>query len=174
MCSSLYGIWWLIDYDTTAFFFCSRRTQNKKAWAQQNSTIKTLFIRSWLVFITGWIASGNERGKRYSAGFSLYCFLKAKKSQKTFKWALQSFTVLRIKTPGTNEKHVSAGCRPHASVQHFYFIIIIIWSVAFVTAGCFCFISHSLSISYKLWLNVCSSGEHRLWRRTQTWRKVTS
>ncbi len=135
----------LLNMIPHCLLFCNRQKQQKvepsrfQQWRHFSFTIDLFLLQAKLLQA---LSKGN-----ITLLFVSYLFPKAKRSQRTFKWALQSFMVLRIKTPGTNEKHVSAGCRPHAlasqicsAFQHFF----IIWSVAFVTAGCFAFICHSL------------------------------
>lgn len=139
--------------------------------------MKTLFIHYWLVFLLQCKLLQALNEGNITLLFVSYLLPKAKRSQRTFKWALQPFMVLRIKTPGTNEEYVSVGCRPHVSAsricsafQHIFFFFLFGIRMAFVTAGCFAFICHRFCwntaktlrincIYYKLWLNVCSSGE---------------
>lgn len=76
--------------------------------------------------------------------FVSYLLLKAKSSQRNFKWALQPFMVL--KTPVRKWKACISWLQATSTSTldlHFLFFFLLFWSVAFVTAGCFAFICHS-------------------------------
>lgn len=114
------------------------KTQERKSWAKQNSTLS---IHCWLVFFYYRLYRFRPQTREtwHCCSFLHAVFFPPTPQRLNKLFSL--FTAPGIRTPGATERHVSAGCRPHALVGR---ICSIIWSAAFVTAGRFCFICHSL------------------------------
>lgn len=159
----------LFNTKPRCLLFCNRQKQNRKKKKLEPSRMKMLWFSIDLFLLQAKLLQALN-GRSIALLFVSYLFPEAKRSQRTFKWALQPFMVLQIKTPGTNEKHVSAGCRPHVSVsricsafKHFCMIITL-------NKQGFC---HSWMLCFRLFAAcgeihskqaVCSSGTHRHWK----------